>query len=1130
MENSAPRKQRAEALAAALVETLPPPVEAERSRPAALRIEAMAAHLDVEPLADGRSATLAGDLPDAALARTLASDPSRNVLLTAPALKAPVASWDRYEIGSLLGRGGMGEVYKARDRRIGRAVALKFIRGGDEVMTHRFMQEARAQSRIDHPFVCKVHEVGEVEGKPYIAMQLVAGQALDKAAASMSLVEKVRLIRDAAQALHAAHELGIIHRDIKPSNIMVEKGADGALRPIIMDFGLAREAGEGKGLTESGAVIGTPAYMSPEQARGEARHLDRRTDVYSLGATLFDILTGKPPFDDTSVVSILLKVTGSPAPLLRSLDPSLPEALELITSKCLNKEPAQRYSTGLALAEDLDRYLSAGRITARRLSYAYRTRYWARQNPSLAGLVAALVCSLLGFTGYGVRTAIVSARSEEMARRRAALAQKLGQAVKDLEWLVRSAYLVPLHDTGPEKAAVRARMAEIETEMRSFGGLAAGLDHYALGRGHLALKQWDAAYRELRQAEEQGVREPELDYSLGRVLGELYSRALEEARKSGDKSFFVRRQKELEKEYLVPTRAYLQRSRGLKTVSASYLEGLIDFYHQRYDAALLNAEFARRNSSWLYEATALQGDVYMARALDDRDRGDNEQADAQFQLAVAKYEQAAEIGRSDPQLYEALSEAWVRQEELDMFRGRDPRPKLARALAAAEQALAAAPMESSGHTKQAFAYYFQAQYSRDHGAPPEVIDRLFRAQITAGKQAIELHPQDAYAHDVTGMAYDGLAESLSERGAQPEDLFAQAFLCFENAIRLRPDFPWAYNDYGVALGAAGNSKKKQNADPREFYKRATDIIKKAIALDDHYLLAYSNAAANLESLAEWQAEHGEDPQVNALAAIEMADRALQINKQQPLAYGNSGGAFGLVAEYRLDAGLDGREAARKAIDRFRSLLAIDPNFLGPMADLARSYLRLASHERRLKIDPQPDLEKGLDVLGACYRLEPGNVECLAVEAQLRAEQVEWARQQGAPPATGFEKARRLAREATQKARDRGDLWMALGQICLQYADALRAGQRSSAKRAPVVEEGLRAVERSLQLAPGLPRALALKGALYLRSAELVRDPEKKKALLTRAQEARARGGKANPLLGRRDAESAASAADAVPSL
>jgi serine/threonine-protein kinase len=222
MENSAPRKQRAEALAAALVETLPPPVEAERSRPAALRIEAMAAHLDVEPLADGRSATLAGDLPDAALARTLASDPSRNVLLTAPALKAPVASWDRYEIGSLLGRGGMGEVYKARDRRIGRAVALKFIRGGDEVMTHRFMQEARAQSRIDHPFVCKVHEVGEVEGKPYIAMQLVAGQALDKAAASMSLVEKVRLIRDAAQALHAAHELGIIHRElVPPSRIAV---------------------------------------------------------------------------------------------------------------------------------------------------------------------------------------------------------------------------------------------------------------------------------------------------------------------------------------------------------------------------------------------------------------------------------------------------------------------------------------------------------------------------------------------------------------------------------------------------------------------------------------------------------------------------------------------------------------------------------------------------------------------------------------------------------------------------------------------------------------------------------------------------------------------------------------------
>src|SRR5262249_34097339 len=155
---------------------------------------------------------------------------------------------------------------------------------------------------IDHPFICKVYEVGEVEGRPYIAMQLVEGQSLDRASKSLGLTEKVQLIRDVASALHSAHEQSIIHRDIKPSNIMVEKAADGGWRPVVMDFGLAREAGEGKGLTESGAVIGTPAYMSPEQARGEVRQLDRRTDVYSLGATLFDILTGTPPFDDDAVV------------------------------------------------------------------------------------------------------------------------------------------------------------------------------------------------------------------------------------------------------------------------------------------------------------------------------------------------------------------------------------------------------------------------------------------------------------------------------------------------------------------------------------------------------------------------------------------------------------------------------------------------------------------------------------------------------------------------------------------------------------------------------------------------------------------------------------------------------------
>src|SRR6185369_12474586 len=191
----------------------------------------------------------------------------------------PVAKWDRYELLDLFGKGGMGVVYKARDRRLDRTVAIKFILGADPNLTMRFLREARAQARIDHPNVCRVYEVGEVEGRAYIAIQFVEGETLSRAASKMSLEAKVAVMRDVALAIQEAHRLGIVHRDLKPGNVMVERSDDGRWLPIVMDFGLAREATIEAGITESGALIGTPAYMSPEQARGDVRAVDRRSDV-----------------------------------------------------------------------------------------------------------------------------------------------------------------------------------------------------------------------------------------------------------------------------------------------------------------------------------------------------------------------------------------------------------------------------------------------------------------------------------------------------------------------------------------------------------------------------------------------------------------------------------------------------------------------------------------------------------------------------------------------------------------------------------------------------------------------------------------------------------------------------------
>ncbi|MDI3281955.1 serine/threonine-protein kinase [Polyangium sp. 15x6] len=1092
-------RERRRRRGAARVDSTPPEASAS---PAEAPTEPPPAEAPIEIPAE-----IPADLP-AASERSPLADPKR---------------WDRYEIVRFLGRGGMGSVYEARDRRLARHVAIKFIHGADPITTKRFLQEARAQARIDHPNVCKVLEVGEVEDKAYIAMQLVGGLSLGDAAKAMTLDEKVRVMKTVTEAVHAAHRIGIIHRDIKPANIMVEKSGDAgehpSYRPVLMDFGLAREASETKGLTESGTVMGTPGYMPPEQARGSVRRIDPRSDVYSLGATLYDILAGAPPFEDESAVNVLLKVLIQEPVPLRQRDPSIPLALDIIVGKCLNKEPHQRYPAAAELADDLERFLNRERVLARRLGLPTRLYWRAKRNKPMAFAVIALVSSLVAFAGYGVRTVIVNARNEAIAQKRAELGQKLGQAVKDLEWLVRSAYLVPLHDTGPEKAVVRARMAEIEAEMRSFGDLAAGLDHYALGRGYLALKEWDRAHAELTQAASLGVREPELDYALGRVLGELYSRAIEEARRSGDKSYFEKRKQELDEEYLEPALAHLTRCRGLPTVPASYLEGLIHFYNRRYDEALQSARSARGGLSWLYEAEKLEGDVFMARAEGAKDRGENDQAERDFAEAVAHYEQAADIGRSDHQVYEALAEAWIRQEEMDLYSGRDPKPKLDKALSAADKALEAAPAESSGHTKKAFAYYFEAQYAQGHGAPSDEVERLFRAQITVGEQAVVLHPGDAYAQEITGAAYTKLAEHLLDRGRPVQPLLDKAYAYLEEAIRLNPKFPWAYNDYGLALGYSGASKKRRNEECKALLERAIDMTRKATELDERYVIGHNNTAVWLTELSQWQSDHGQNPESSVEAAVQAAERAIQINQQNPLAHVNAGLATMNLASYRLDAGKDGRKLGQEAIDRFKAALAIDPNFVYVQHELARAHHLLASHQRAQGEDPRPSLDAGLRTLEPCYRIEPENPDCKAVEALLRTAQGGWASKEDASSLASFEQAELRAREATQKVPERGELWLLLGEVCLDRAEALLASERPKVPPGPVVDEGLRSIEQALKLAPGMPRALAIEGALSLAKARI--DPAQEKASLERAKASLARAFAGNPLLEGRYGKAAA---------
>ncbi|MCH8924257.1 MAG: serine/threonine protein kinase, partial [Planctomycetes bacterium] len=317
----------------------------------------------------------------------------------APAETGGVSDYDLLE---KLGEGGMGVVYRARQRSADRIVAVKVIRpdriqnlpeAARQAAIDRFRNEAHATARIDHDHIVTVYEVGEYEGRHFFSMRYVPGRSLSQLIADGALSNRqaARYMQQVASAIHAAHLHGILHRDLKPQNVLVDEDAE---RAMVADFGLAKLIEDESQLTREGEIMGTPQYMSPEQAR-DAASVTTLTDVYALGATLYHLLTGQPPFPGGTAVEVLRRVIDEqparPSTIQDDVDPDL----ETICLKCMEKEPQQRYASALEVAEELGRYLEGRPIQARPLGAAARFRRWCRRNPLVASLAGTALASLV---------------------------------------------------------------------------------------------------------------------------------------------------------------------------------------------------------------------------------------------------------------------------------------------------------------------------------------------------------------------------------------------------------------------------------------------------------------------------------------------------------------------------------------------------------------------------------------------------------------------------------------------------------------------------------------------------------------------------------------------------------------
>ncbi len=819
-----------------------------------------------------------------------------------------------YQVLGILGSGGMGRVYKALDPALGRVVALKVLqRKGPDVLD-RFLREARAQARVEHPYVAKVHAVGEADGRAFIAMQFVEGQSLREGLAGLPLEEKVRVLEEACEGVHAAHRLGIIHRDLKPGNILVEKDADGRPHPVVLDFGLACLP-EHAELGQAGFAFGTPRYMSPEQVQG--RGLDRRTDVYSLGVTCFEVLCGRPPFEGEQVAELLRRVVEEEAPRPSAVAPDLPRDLEIILLKAMEKSPARRYDSARALGEEFRRYLEGEPILARPITRLERLAKWTRRNRALAGVSLGALAAVVAVGAFAL---VLVARSRTQAR----AAAYFNRESERQESLLARTYSMPAHDVTAAEDQVRADLDRLRHTMESLGREAEGPGLVALGRAHRLLGDLEEAHGELKRAWDLGYHSPEAAVELGLTKAGLYRRLLM-PRTGADR---VERQQDLDARFRKPAIELLRLARqGSASATPDLAQAELALTEERYEEALQLAQRARANQGWLYESHLLEAEIHMQKALRAAEGRRHPEAEALLLLAGEALEKALEIGRSAPSAY--LLEARRRTDLLRVraesgrggsdnrlrdwaleacetarrirprgweaatcralahlswapqlsARGEDPRTELKLGIEAAEEALAQRPESNETLDALAFLWWRWAMVEQLEGKDPR---QPLRQATSALERAFKDPELAHHLHHRMGLCNTTQALYDLGHGVDPAGAVAEAERHFRESFRLKP-VGQPLSDLLWVLGIRAQALTWVGADLAPLLKEAEGLHAQCRKLIPGYFFAQTNLADIALLRAEALLRQGRDPGLELQRCRDLGESALRESPNLPYA-------------------------------------------------------------------------------------------------------------------------------------------------------------------------------------------------------------------------------------------------------
>lgn len=810
----------------------------------------------------------------------------------------PEALKERFEPLSRLGEGGMGVVYKAYDRRLERTVALKFLKHLEPETWDRFLREARAQAQLEHPGVGRVFEVVQDGERPYLVLQYIDGPTLAQATGRLELQDVVGLIRQVAEALHACHRVGILHRDLKPGNVMLEQTPEGAWRPFLVDFGLARNMAGTSETTLPGLLLGTPAFASPEALRGG--EVDPRSDVYGLGATLYAAVTGHPPFEADSTWELLRKVQEEDPVPPRTRRPDLPRDLEAVMLKALEKAPEDRYATATAFGADLQRFLDADPTEAH-AGFGYRAWKRLRKLGLLRLLGTAAAAAALGAAGWGLWT-------WRQSRLQVTLAQQATLEVDRMELEVSRDLALPLHNVRPVQDRVRSRLAELRRDLEGRPGWVQGPARVALGRGHLVLGQLEEARRDLEWAWERGrQRDPETAVALGTTLARLYQQGLEGLRGKARED----RKRELEQDLRQPALAYLRRA---PAGAGPMAEALLALVGDDPDAALPHLRTIQAQQAWNPEPWILEAELLRARAGTALARGAFPEAATAAEAALRALERAETLQRSGPRIHEALAQARFLQLWIANDQGLPGAEAFAAAREASDRALLADPENPRAWSLRSALFRQWATHQRRAGDDPT--PSLQEAEVAA-QRGLALKAEDNELANNLGTLLRWRADWEAAHGQDPTPTLERAVGVLRAALARPQIKDFLLNNLGNCYASEAEWALSHGGDPRAKVEEAVRCFDEASSLRP-WVGHPASAGGALKLAATFLQWRGGDPRPPLDRAMRAYDQALALNPNSYLAHGWKADAYLLRAEWipaSAPADLEAAEAhARRALD------------------------------------------------------------------------------------------------------------------------------------------------------------------------------------------------------------------------